>query len=95
MNKIFIIQGNTGEYSDRCDWMVKAYFSQERAQKHMEILNNKLKELKLLEGFEGDWKQRDDNSKIMKQFDEQFMCDYTGSYYMLITVDLEDYDINT
>lgn len=91
-NKIFIIQGNTGKYSDRCDWLVKAFFSQERAQKHMEFLNNKLKELELLEGFEGDWKKRSDNSKIMIQFDEGFHCDYTGSEYVLLTVELEEID---
>lgn len=33
MKTIYILQGTTGEYSDRCDWIVRAYSNKEDVDK--------------------------------------------------------------
>lgn len=88
MNKVFIIEGNTGEYSDRTNWMVGAYLDQGAAESRIEFLRSEITRLGLNKGFSYDWEQRDKASKEMSEHDENFRCDYTGTHYYLLTVDL-------
>lgn len=82
--KIYIVEGNTGEYSDRVNWLVKAFKTTEKAEAYRDMLHSKLLELKLYE------RKIDRNVKIMQEYDEQFQCDYTGSEYTILTVEMDE-----
>lgn len=90
MKQVFIIEGNTGEYSDRTNWLVKAFLDEEAAQNFARELTSKLEELGLDVGCCGDWEEREVKSKEMKKLDPWFQNDYTGSHYCLLNVELED-----
>ncbi len=91
MRTIYIIQGNTGEYSDRCDWLVKGYVNAIKAASVCDDLNKKLEKFGLRSSGKVTLtnEQRNKNIELMKAADDQFMCDYTGSYYCLLTVEVE------
>ncbi len=38
MRKCYIVQGDTGEYSDRTDWTVRVFLSEEKARAFTEAL---------------------------------------------------------
>ena len=40
MDKIFVVKGSTGEYSDRCDWIVKAFRTKEDADKFQQDITD-------------------------------------------------------
>ena len=40
MDKIFVVQGSTGEYSDRLDWIVKAFRTKEEADKFQQDITD-------------------------------------------------------
>jgi hypothetical protein len=37
MTKVFIVEGSTGEYSDHCEWLVKAFLSENCAREFTEL----------------------------------------------------------
>lgn len=93
MSKIYVVQGNCGEYSDRTDWLVKAFLSSEAATS----LRDSLNKAAIKYGFDCGHGMVLDNSaeeqrrlKEMKSLDESFQRDYTGTYYCVLTVDLGD-----
>lgn len=88
MRRVYIIEGNTGEYSDRTNWLVKAYLDENAAMAEQDRLTNKLKEFGVDRGFEMGWAAREKAAEKMRNYDDQFRCDYTGTWYTLLTVDL-------
>ncbi len=90
MKKVYIIEGHTGEYSDRYSWTVMAYLDADKASAKQALLTEKLQEFGLGGGFVGDWDMRNNNAEKMREFDEKFSCDYTGTHYSIETVDLEE-----
>jgi len=40
MNKVYVVQGSTGEYSDRFDWIVKAFRTKEEADKFQQDITD-------------------------------------------------------
>jgi hypothetical protein len=78
---IYIVMGTTGEYSDRNEWLVRAYFSKIKAEALVETLEawcreNSVSRLDDRVSFE-----RRDGIKC--PLDPQFQCDYTGTSYYL------------
>lgn len=45
MKKIYIVQGSSGEYSDREEWLVCAYVNQQQAENHVLKATARAKEL--------------------------------------------------
>lgn len=89
MRKIYIVEGNTGEYSDRTNWMVKAFLKQESAERFRDKLDNKLKEL----NFDNlNYDESGKASEEMRELDPEFK-DYGSSHYVLLTVDLCELDV--
>jgi hypothetical protein len=86
MKTIYIVQGHTGEYDDYRSWLVTAYLSEHAAQTRLDFLKSKVKEMKL--NTEATYDLMYKKSKEMKQFDPDFKCDYTGTCYEIITLDL-------
>lgn len=89
MKYVYIVEGNTGEYSDRVNWLVKAFFCQKEAEKLRDKLNTELIRLGL--ASDCDRKMVKENSLQMKKLDPEFRCDYTGTYYCILRVELDDF----
>lgn len=83
---IYVVQGNCGEYSDRTDWLVMAFTDQEKAIFLRNELDQMMKEFGYDKGC-GNHHDKDYFKKV-KQVDPQFMSDYTGTYYAILTVPL-------
>lgn len=84
--EIYLVWGDTGEYEDAREWVVKAFKKKEDAQALVDFLNKKCKELecstnnyKQLYSFE----EEEGRDQKMKVFDPHFSCDYTGTHYSL------------
>ena len=92
--KIWIVEGSTGEYSDRTEWAVCAYKSEGNAQA-------KVLELEaLISSFTGrkqdgpdEWLDRDKRAECMREHphgDPHYQEDYTGTAYTCYPVELID-----
>lgn len=44
-NKIYVVMGTTGEYSDRSEWPVIAYFDEEKAKQHVTLARQEAKRI--------------------------------------------------
>lgn len=85
MKNIYIVEGNCGEYSDRVNWLVKAFHNEDAAikfkEKLMSICNKYGATVGAVEGEE--------KNKI-RELDPQFQSDYTGTIYFVLNVELGD-----
>lgn len=85
--EIFIVTGQTGEYSDRVEWLVKAFRDRAKAMNFIAKAEDWLRANKL--SFQNiDGRRLVDHP--MPDFDPDFRCDYTGTRYCIDWVDLED-----
>lgn len=84
---IYVVRGSTGEYSDRYEWIVKAFTDKVTAQWFVndcsaiardEFANAEENE----EGFF--------SYKVYSELDPKFSMDYTGTNYYLEEVELQD-----
>jgi hypothetical protein len=87
MSKVFVVVGNTGEYSDRTDWYVVAYRTEELAQAHVELAKKWYLENGGRELYKPSWGNRD---KIKNPFDPNMQVDYTGTDWTVVEVELRD-----
>jgi len=83
--KIYIVYGETGEYSDRSDWNVKAFFERKKALVLLNECSEDAKKWEIKRESEytsppKDWSKHDPDMKM----------DYTGTDYFIAEVDLED-----
>jgi len=83
---VYIVVGNTGEYDDRYAWNAKAFSSKEKADDLVGALN------KLTEGARDlTYKERSKlEEKICKSLDPMCSIDYTGTYYNIQQLEVED-----
>ena len=86
--QIFLVEGQTGEYSDRTDWPVAAYESESEAAKHVAALDVWLRANGL--HFDDDRYVNCDKRRIKCSLDHNFSCDYTGTRYYIYGVELRD-----
>lgn len=84
-NIIYVVMGETGEYSDRREWPVCAFSVEEDAQGLVKELKEKLLELKLSSEQEDNIDKS--NAKLMEEYDPGFDISYTGSRYYYFEVD--------
>lgn len=92
--KIYLVAGTSGEYSDRREWIVKAFFTQESAidfQKQINdwCLENKVSRLNERDNTIADYEVRDE---LKCPLDPNFYCDYTGTDYYITETVLSDSD---
>ena len=84
---IYIVTGSTGEWSDRTKWLVKGWWSKEKAIQHVKDLEELYKTSSPL----GDRYQRKNTLEtIMKTLDPSFQEDYTGTHWYVQEVEVED-----
>lgn len=85
MSEIYVIEGNCGEYSDRCNWLVKAFSNEKDAIE----FRDKLESLMEKHGFnKGCNYPNEIGRNEVRELDPQFRQDYTGTYYALHTLEL-------
>lgn len=89
---VYVVMGETGEYSDRSEWPVVAYFDEPAAQAHVLRAETWLREQRIF---------NDDQSPILGDYDARTALvgqnphdphmpapDYTGSRYYILTVEV-------
>lgn len=89
MTKIFVVIGKTGEYSDRREWLVKAFYDLDITQAFILTLEEKSRLIQIkMEALEEEGINLDYRDVIekyfpeMKNMDKNFHGDYfTGTHY--------------
>lgn len=74
--KIYVVMGSTGEYSDRTEWSVCAYADKALAEQHVQMADACAKE---------QMPYRYDK-ELVNPFDPGMIMDYTGTYYYIYEV---------
>jgi len=79
--EIFVVVGQTGEYSDACEWLVAAYSNESDAQKHVEEATRVARAIAVLRESDGH-----DARGAANPYDPQMTIDYTGTTYSVARV---------
>ena len=79
--KIYVVMGTCGEYSDRSEWAVIAYYDEQKAQEHVLKASRRAKELQI--AYDERWVEG------QNEFDPNIRLDYTGTEYFYYTVPFE------
>jgi hypothetical protein len=86
MNNVYVVMGSTGEYSDRTEWPVKAFMSEDAAKDLVLRADRRAKELAHeVQGM--DYSKRNEMFKA-NELDPQIAIDYTGTTYYYMAVEL-------
>lgn len=77
MEKLYVVTGTTGEYSDRMIWIAKIFSEESEAKRYVDFMN------KELEGSDDMiYKEREMIVERLKEFDSKLWhIDYTGAEY--------------
>lgn len=93
-NKIYIVFGATGEYSDHREWPVKAFRSQDKAQAFVTQIATEARAMLAKYNGYSNWKYGEDCSRDepieMPPNDPDFDCDYTGANYYIEETALDE-----
>lgn len=85
--KIYIVEGHTGEYSDRCDWGVKAFTLEEDAKDFVVECTKAAGEIAVRCGGEYYGQVFDEAKKISP--DQNYQSDnYGGTHYSYYEIEL-------
>ena len=93
--KIWIVVGQTGEYSDRTEWMVGAYRSEAAAQVRVVELSRLIQHAprsNIVNEFDK-WEDRRERVAFIRSHpdgDPSYQEDYTGTAYYPSVCELED-----
>lgn len=91
MTTIYVVTGNTGEYSDYTDWIVCAYKSADAAKARVIELETLMKTLGPVTDSGWDARRKlEDAMKKHEHGDQYFQVDYTGTRYGYEPVELKD-----
>jgi hypothetical protein len=86
MNRIYVVMGSTGEYSDRDEWPVLAYTNERAAQNHVAKATERADEL---------YSKYHDYYDIpvnSNEYDPDMEIDYTGTRYFIYRTELVQED---
>ncbi len=86
--RIYLVKGNTGEYADRAEWIAKAFNNEIAAIHYCDHLNK-------LGGWEhsSTYLNMDEQFRsleTLQEFDPKARMDYTGTYYEIESMEVED-----
>lgn len=77
---IYLVTGETGEYSDRCNWIVASYTTEEQAKLHVELATEAAKEA--VEKAKYRWHVKS------TPYDLHISIDYNGVKYECVEVEV-------
>lgn len=81
MSDLYVIKGQTGEYSDRTTWTVEAHLSLVKATIRLDFLNGELTRLGLNKE-NSDWSEKERAEIEMIKNDGLFRCFQTSRYFI-------------
>jgi len=90
--KIWMVGGTTGEYSDRTEWVVDAWRSEAEAQARVGELKRLMQEIGFPNSSVWDHLSSAEQEKRydeMKKHDPAFRNDYTGTEYYICELELK------
>lgn len=88
MTRVWLLFGVTGEYSDRSEWVVRAYASEADAKADCAALNTIAKDIN---AGELGWSEREEAvAERLTPHDANASMDYTGTHYSVEGVDVVD-----
>ena len=79
--KIWVVYGQTGEYSDRSEWNIAAYLREEDAKAHADAATAWYQDNNVMAN-------RHQERKESNPFDPSMRVDYTGTEWNIYPVDL-------
>ena len=88
--RVYIVFGTTGEYSDRTEWPVRAFLSENEAAQLVAALDERVR-IERMDGSgfgPGYYERLDEVTERMKDVDPNFQTDYTGTRYYVVDVPL-------
>lgn len=92
MRIIWVVEGNTGEYSDHIDWPVKAFTSEASAQRLVVEAQARANEIfQLRQSIPwGNFFEMENtkNPKALNEFDPKMKMDYTATHYQCYPIEL-------
>jgi len=83
---IYVVMGQTGEYSDNREWAVMAYMDENKAKQHVEGASAFAREAYDRNGRYGGAKKGDN------PLDPDMQIDYTGTNYYILPVEIGDWN---
>jgi hypothetical protein len=86
--KIYVVIGTTGEYSDRSEWLVSAYYSEDDAKQHVLRADEYAKTI-MSSMAHNSYDERMEARKN-NPLDPSFDMDYTGTNYAYQELELKD-----
>lgn len=84
MKTIYVVEGSTGEWSDRTNWIVCAYESEDKAKEHVEKASEAARVLFIEYEKRHDINQPsqwDSTWEPVSEWDPHIQMDYTGTFY--------------
>lgn len=85
---MYLVTGTTGEYSDRSEWTVCLFRTEEAAREYVDFLSRKRQELPSYYGFGCSWSEQQAIEEAMRAFDPEFSEDYTGTRWFVSSAPL-------
>ena len=86
MNKIWILNGRTGEFNDTRDWTVGFFLSKEKADEYCDKCQKRANELENMKDHHYyTWSE-----KTRNEYDSWMQMDYTGTYYKVVEIEKID-----
>lgn len=81
---LWIVQGSSGEYSDRTEWPVCWFATEEEAVRYARLLEGADESLG---ADRDDWRKRDEvKARMARAGDPNWRSDYTGTRYSVYSV---------
>lgn len=84
INVLWVVYGMCGEYSDRSEWNVCAYPTEELAIKHAELAQARA------DALSREYDSYSDIPPNANEYDSQMSSDYTGTFYRHCMVEVRD-----
>jgi hypothetical protein len=84
LKTIYIVEGTTGECSDRREWQIRAFLSKKKANALQALASKRAKEL---------FTEYDKYYHIPRganEFDPEMRADYTGVRYVVYSLELDE-----
>jgi hypothetical protein len=87
---IQVVVGSTGEYSDRSEWLAKAFRTKSEAEEYIRLLQENYRQFSGDYGYTRTDEEAAKLEKTMQELDPHFQEDYTGTYWFAEEVEFEN-----
>lgn len=91
MADVFVVMGTTGEHSDRTEWPVGAFKSEDAANRFVETLQDRYRQVSQgKQAYHRSFQERCQLDEFMADLDPEFSEDYTGTSWYPMRVPVKD-----